>query len=69
MYWLSAKTDHGGLLTILAKSIVSEKHCVMLGSWEKKSAALIYTASQPEWKGLFSQPATLGRIKILCRSF
>ena len=69
MYWLLFKTDHDRLLTTLAKSIVSKE--TLCDNWltsnlrgKKKNAALIFTASQPQWEGLFSQPATLNRIKI-----
>ena len=73
MYWLSFKTDHDRLLAILAKYILSRE--IYFDIWltinlrgKKRNAALILTASQPEWKGLFSQPATLNRIKVPCRT-
>ena len=66
------KTDHDRLLTkSIAKFIVLKKHCVIFGPQlifvekKKKNAALVFTASQPEWKELFSQPATW---KILRRT-
>ena len=62
-----------GLLTTLPKSIVSKKK--LCDIWliinlhgNKKNAALIFSASQPEWKGLFSKPATLDRIKVPWRT-
>ena len=69
MYWLSFRTDPNRLLTILAKYILSKE--ILCDIWltinlrgNKKNAGLFFTASQPERKGLFSQPATLNRIKI-----
>ena len=69
MYWLSFRTDPNRLLMILAKYILSKE--ILCDIWltinlrgNKKNAGLFFTASQPERKGLFSQPATLNRIKI-----
>ena len=69
MYWLSFRTDPNRLLMILAKYILSKE--ISCDIWltinlrgNKKNAGLFFTASQPERKGLFSQPATLNRIKI-----
>ena len=54
---------------ILAKYILSKE--ILCDIWltinlrgNKKNAGLFFIASQPERKGLFSQPATLNRIKI-----
>ena len=62
-----------GLLTTVAKSIVSKKKLCDIWSvinlhGNKKNAALIFSVSQPEWKGLFSKPTTLDRIKIPWRT-
>ena len=72
MYWLSFRTDPNRLLMILAKYFLSKE--ISCDIWftinlrgNKKNAGLFFTASQPERKGLFSQPATLNRIKIPCR--
>ena len=72
MYWLSFRTDPNRLLMILAKYFLSKE--ILCDIWltinlrgNKKNAGLFFTASQPERKGLFSQPATLNRIKIPCR--
>ena len=69
MYWLSFRTDPNRLLMILAKYFLSKE--ISCDIWftinlrgNKKNAGLFFTASQPERKGLFSQPATLNRIKI-----
>ena len=69
MYWLSFRTDPNRLLMILAKYILSKE--ISCDIWltinlrgNKKNAGLFFTASLPERKGLFSQPATLNRIKI-----
>ena len=69
MYWLSFRTDPNRLLMILAKYFLSKE--ILCDIWltinlrgNKKNAGLFFTASQPERKGLFSQPATLNRIKI-----
>ena len=69
MYWLSFRTDPNRLLMILAKYFLSKE--ILCDIWltfnlrgNKKNAGLFFTASLPERKGLFSQPATLNRIKI-----
>lgn len=70
IYRLSFKTDHDRILTkSIAKSIVSKE--TLCDIWltinlrgKKRNAALIFTASQPKWKRLFSLQATLNRIKI-----
>ena len=72
MYWLSFRTDPNRLLMILAKYFLSKE--ILCDIWltinlrgNKKNAGLFFTASLPERKGLFSQPATLNRIKIPLR--